>query len=51
MIFMPDIYNNTILTMNLLTDEYYNKINEALKHNNSLIYLGWNDLIYKEHFI
>ena len=34
----------------LLTDEYYNKIKEALKYNNSLIYFGWNSLIYKEHF-
>lgn len=44
-------YRNDRLIMNVLTDEYYNKINEALKYNNSLIYFGWNDLIYKEHFI
>ena len=51
MIFLNDIHCNNFLIMNVLTDEYYNKINEALKYNNSLIYFGWNDLIYKEHFI
>lgn len=39
------------LEIKLLTDEYYKKINDALKYNNSLIYIGMNNLFFKEHFI
>ena len=39
------------LDIKILSDEFYNKINEALKYNNSLIYFGWNSLFFKEHFI